>query len=53
MVAATEKWQCTVPVSGHILMITFVLPNFNYKLMYYWHKHCMEIYNYRKVIPEF
>ena len=42
-----------VPVSGLTYMTTFVLPNFNFKLMYYWRKPCMEIYNYRKVISEF
>jgi hypothetical protein len=41
----------TVPVSSPLTKTTFILLNFNFKLMYFLVQICMEIYNNRRIIP--
>ena len=40
----------TVPISGPLLVIIFVVLNFNFILVYFLAQNCMEIYNYRRLI---
>ena len=50
MVSARQQWQCTVPVSGPLLMITFVLPKFQVSVNVFLASTCMEVCNFRRVI---